>query len=134
MRRWFLVFLLVVLPAQFVWAAATRYCGHEAQVQAGQVPHFGHHEHEHEHQGSASATGAALEQGMSGDHDCGSCHFSCSSSVPAYFELPFVAAQPQTIGYTPPHNASRVPPGPERPQRYQRPFAARFGSGRLLHA
>lgn len=44
MRRLLLVFLLVFMPLQSIWAAASPYCGHESAPQAS---HFGHHVHEH---------------------------------------------------------------------------------------
>lgn len=46
MRRLLLIFLLVFLPLQSIWAAASPYCSHEAAPEAA---HFGHHVHEHDH-------------------------------------------------------------------------------------
>ncbi|MFS2098422.1 cation efflux protein, CzcI family [Variovorax sp. Varisp85] len=43
MRRWFLIFLLVLLPFQFSWASASAYCQHERDTQP---EHWGHHESE----------------------------------------------------------------------------------------
>lgn len=42
--RWLLALLLFALPAQFVWAAAARYCAHERTPTSF---HLGHHAHEH---------------------------------------------------------------------------------------
>jgi cytochrome c553 len=43
MRRWLLIFLLVLLPFQFSWASASAYCQHERDTQP---EHWGHHESE----------------------------------------------------------------------------------------
>ena len=43
MRRCFLVFMMVLLPFQWSWAAAAAVCEHEA----GKSRHFGHHAHVH---------------------------------------------------------------------------------------
>ncbi|WP_431129726.1 cation efflux protein, CzcI family [Variovorax paradoxus] len=43
MRRWLQIFLLLLLPFQFSWAASAAYCQHERDVQPS---HWGHHEHE----------------------------------------------------------------------------------------
>jgi hypothetical protein len=45
MRRYLLVFLMLLLPLQSVWSAAATICAHE-QTQAGER-HFGHHEAHH---------------------------------------------------------------------------------------
>ncbi len=44
MRRWLAIFLLVFIPLQFTWAAASAYSQHENWDAAN---HFGHHAHEH---------------------------------------------------------------------------------------
>ncbi|CAN7480090.1 hypothetical protein LJR129_003250 [Acidovorax sp. LjRoot129] len=87
MRRLLLTFLLVFLPLQSIWAAASPYCAHEAAPQAS---HFGHHAHEHhagasmEHAESSVSPGAgeALDlkalgntgPGAMADIDCHACH------------------------------------------------------------
>lgn len=87
MRRLLLTFLLVFLPLQSIWAAASPYCAHEAAPQAS---HFGHHAHEHhagasmEHAESSVSPGAgeALDlkalgntgSGAMADIDCHACH------------------------------------------------------------
>lgn len=43
MRRWLLIFLLLLLPFQLSWAASAAYCQHERDTQPG---HWGHHEDE----------------------------------------------------------------------------------------
>ncbi|MDB5828482.1 MAG: czcI [Variovorax sp.] len=60
MRRYLLVFLMLLLPLQSVWSAAATICAHE-QTQAGER-HFGHHEAHHATNGAtddANASGAS---------------------------------------------------------------------------
>ncbi|MBA4342298.1 MAG: hypothetical protein C0423_09110 [Methylibium sp.] len=71
-----LIFLLLLLPVQWTWAAAASICRHESSIHAS---HFGHHEHRHDHQASATASVDASDdtpqQGDSGVHaDCATCH------------------------------------------------------------
>lgn len=78
MRRALVIFLLAVLPFQFVWGAAAGYCRHEP---GSEVSHFGHHLHKHQSTaGKASdAAGDSAKQLAGEDADCISCHFSCAS-------------------------------------------------------
>lgn len=79
MRRLLLTFLLLFMPLQSIWAAASPYCGHEAAPQAS---HFGHHVHEHQAEASAESSSKAKESpdhkalATSGaaDMDCHACH------------------------------------------------------------
>ncbi len=93
MHRMLLVFLLVFLPLQSIWAAASPYCGHESAPQASQ--HFGHHVHDHQadlHGDDADAAPAAAYAGDTSDHkaltssgtvdmDCHACHGAGSGMV-----------------------------------------------------
>jgi hypothetical protein len=45
MARWLLFVLMVLLPAQFSWAAAAPYCTHESSPTSF---HVGHHAHVHQ--------------------------------------------------------------------------------------
>lgn len=85
MRRLLLAFLLLFMPLQFIWAAASPYCGHE---ESPQVSHFGHHVHEHQ-AGHADEGAATSQTGETLDHnalaasgamdvDCHACHGSGS--------------------------------------------------------
>ena len=79
LRRALLVLLLVLLPAQFAWAAVSSYCQHEA----GAAPHLGHHEHQHKADERASG-GQSGPAGGAWDPDCGTCHaaglaFACAA-------------------------------------------------------
>ncbi|MET1115570.1 MAG: hypothetical protein ABWY08_11560 [Comamonas sp.] len=76
MHRLVLVFLLLLLPVQWTWAAASSICRHESGAAS---QHFGHHDHRHE----AGVSGAAEVQKVSEagtqlsdlpHADCASCH------------------------------------------------------------
>jgi len=81
MRRWLTIFLLVLLPMQFVWASAASYCQHEQNVKAA---HVGHHEHQHDDASPAAEQAAADDTSSSSagiNHaDCSYCHLSCAKS------------------------------------------------------
>ncbi|MFT3821437.1 MAG: hypothetical protein QM750_28095 [Rubrivivax sp.] len=114
MRRWLLMFVLVVLPLQSVWGAAARYCLHERTDAAKQ--HFGHHEHRH--QASASAAAGDAADGLGADHaDCGQCHGGACASFPALpLNVAAMPPQPVQAGLQSPYR-SHTPPTPERPDR-----------------
>ncbi|MEJ5896370.1 hypothetical protein WIT60_05885 [Aquabacterium sp. G14] len=75
MRRWFAIFLLVLMPLQAVWSAAVPYCQHESAP--SQSRHLGHHQHHdhadvdgaqsHEHGKSDTGKGIA---DLDHDHHC----------------------------------------------------------------
>jgi len=76
MHRLVLVFLLLLLPVQWTWAAAASVCRHESGAAS---QHFAHHEHQHE----AGVNGAAEVKNLSesgtslfdlAHADCASCH------------------------------------------------------------
>ena len=69
MRRLLLIFLLVFMPLQSIWAAASPYCGHETVSQSS---HFGHHAHEHAADESPAAAKASTA--AAADMDCHTCH------------------------------------------------------------
>jgi uncharacterized protein involved in copper resistance len=79
MTRWLLIVLMVLLPAQFSWAAAAPYCAHESNPTSF---HVGHHTHVHEGTASAEAQQASSEPekekserpGLSDHSDCHYCH------------------------------------------------------------
>ena len=77
MKRYLAIFLLVLLPLQFNWAAMAGYCQHETGVAA---KHPGHHTHDH-----ASAdhreTGNNSSQSAGMDHDCATCHMGCTAAL-----------------------------------------------------
>ncbi len=118
MRRALLIFMIAMLPFQWVWAAAATICQHEA---CASTTHFGHHVHEHD-AGKAAGSGGG-EQGLPGgdDADCRVCQLSAAktcggSSVPVA-----AAATPcRGISATPLFD-SHIPCGLERPDRIATP-------------
>ena len=120
MRRLLLVFLLMFMPLQSIWAAASPYCGHEAAPQAS---HFGHHVHEHHaddgHAASSQADETPDHKGLatSGttDMDCHACHGAGSGMA--------LSASAQAIVVSVGHPAPQIAPAwvhpplsrPERP-------------------
>ena len=76
MRRFILVFMMVLLPLQWSWAAAASVCGHESEG-----AHVGHHEHRHEGHDAPEVTPAPMAPDAPGDTgpsdfhpDCQVCH------------------------------------------------------------
>ena len=86
MRRWLLIFLVVLLPMQLSWAAVASYCQHESGS-ATTTQHVGHHEHQHEADAASTSTGqtdtSAKPTSATGavDVDCGTCHAGCCSAM-----------------------------------------------------
>lgn len=119
MRRWFTIFLLILLPCQFTWAAAAAYCQHEKSTSAR---HIGHHEHEHKAhadtpQPSKHADGktAGSDAKLVFDEDCGVCQLSAVKPFAAKpLHLP-VATSPVMGGPLTP------PPSSQDPDRHERP-------------
>lgn len=72
--------MLVLLPIQFVWGAATGYCQHETRKAD---THFGHHVHEHQAKQAAGVKDSSeADRSIGGDHpDCPSCHLTSVSAV-----------------------------------------------------
>ncbi len=86
-KKALLLFLLICLPLQFVWAGAASYCAHE---QGSTVSHFGHHVHQHATESASQDDRGTLEKSKNttaADADCGYCHLSCQAS--------FLMAPPQ---------------------------------------
>jgi len=79
MKRYFLIFLLVLLPLQFSWAVAGAYCAHEEAA----VSHFGHHVHKH-HETTDDETrddGKHEAKKIQADTDCEYCHHVPSNAI-----------------------------------------------------
>lgn len=108
MKRYFLIFLLVLLPLQFSWAIAGAYCAHE---EAG-APHFGHHVHEHEEIKDDDKHEAKKIQA---DTDCDYCHHVPTSAI---FSAGPALAQPGLTAharYDGPRYVSHIPDLISRP-------------------
>jgi hypothetical protein len=84
MRRWLLVFLLILLPLQFSWAASAAYCQHEHDAQPS---HWGHHEHDQGRSaGDARSTDDAQKSPGTQPNavlgDCAACHLGHAQHAP----------------------------------------------------
>ena len=115
MRRWLSIFLLVMLPFQFSWAAAASYCQHETGKLSS---HFGHHEHKHE---AAKVKASDNERGDKAssfgalDDDCAMCHLGCMLPIAASQVVDF-ARSIQGHDLTPvPEFESHISGVPQRP-------------------
>ena len=80
MKRFFAILLMLVLPLQFSFAAASVYCANEANVT---VEHYGHHAHESEQLPPDLDT----TQKATGDTECGACHLGCAKLQTAVLAL-----------------------------------------------
>jgi hypothetical protein len=101
LRRWLLAVLAFMLSAQFAWAAAAAYCGHEANPAAA---HVGHHLHKHRAAPSdaahADTASDAAKSPLGADHpDCGYCHGGVAQPVALKIT---VAAMPAGRRFVPP--------------------------------
>jgi hypothetical protein len=63
-----MIFLLLIVPFQFSWAAAGNYCQHESGSAA---MHFGHHVHQHQDGAEKSQSNV---KSTKAHPDCGACH------------------------------------------------------------
>lgn len=110
MKKFLLVFLLLVLPFQMSWATVSAYCQHEKGAAA---KHFGHHDHQHQAQNDDDSKDGPL---VKIDKDCMYCHLSHVSIFTSSFVTPAVApasmpafADGYSIAFNPPDR-------PERPK------------------
>lgn len=115
MRRWLITFLIVLLPAQFSWAAVAVYCTHESGTQS---EHIGHHDHAL-HANDRVEAGPQLDpDGVpdSMDLDCGHCHGQCAAMLNGFDTLigASLVAHPVAESATP--WPAPAPTPPERPQ------------------
>lgn len=127
MRRWLLIAMLLVLPAQMVWAAAAPYCAHETKLAAAK--HFGHHEHQHKVTNPAIGADDGSDALGASHVDCESCHLGAGATLPcseiSVGDMPPAAVPDQPL----PRYRSHTPPGPERPNIAEASPAVRFGGG-----
>lgn len=109
-RRFLIIFFVMLLPLQFSWGAAATYCAHET---GSNVSHFGHHAHVHK-VASGSVDSKAFSTGGC-DPDCGYCH-SGSPQPPqsSAVNLPVAAKSIATLPEALPLRF-RVPDTIERP-------------------
>ena len=110
MKKFVLILLLLVLPLQMSWAAASAYCQHE---QGNHAWHLGHHVHQHK----ASADSAGQQDSGKVHSDCSACHGAshgqaafAGGASPAGVRAGALAVAPAPQFYT-----SHIPDGPKRP-------------------
>jgi hypothetical protein len=112
MRLWMIIFLAILMPLQFSWAATSRYCQHESDVSS---KHLGHHSHQHQTT-ERKASHADLAKVVALDMDCGTCHAGCSMAIQAQDVVETVDLTLQ-IAPRPLVQSSPAPEDrPERPQ------------------
>jgi hypothetical protein len=109
MKKFFLILLLLVLPLQMSWAAASAYCQHE---QDSSARHLGHHGHEHK--AKSEQTPAKKDAGQP-HSDCNFCHGIGQASIPATSGLVALAPGSLAVAPCPFFYASHIPDGPKRP-------------------
>lgn len=115
MRRWLLIFLVVLLPVQLSWAAVASYCQHESGTAA---QHLGHHEHQHEAGAAPSNDGDPHSKSNAAgavDVDCGTCHAGTCSAMVQSLNLMMVKLPSETHSATALRLSSRPASLPERP-------------------
>ena len=111
MRRWLAIFLLVSIPLQFTWAAASAYSQHENWDAAN---HFGHHAHEHKM--SADQETPDPMQSVNIESDCNVCHAGCAHALTGTIvQTPVITAVVGVVDYRA-HTTAPPSVRPERPQ------------------
>jgi len=110
MRRWLVLFFMLLLPLQSAWSAASAYCQHETTEQQSQ--HVGHHFHAH--QGEAKKSSGSQ---LTADADCAACHASAAAAIPSLLgSYDFaIASRPAQSVASPPFT-SALARAPDRPQ------------------
>ncbi|MES2952182.1 MAG: cation efflux protein, CzcI family [Pseudomonadota bacterium] len=115
MRRWLLIFLVVLLPMQLSWAAVASYCQHEIATTA---QHVGHHEHQHEADAASannSDTGTSPTAMGAVDVDCGTCHAGCCTVMLQSLNLVVAKLPSETHSASALRLTSQPASVPERP-------------------
>ena len=81
MKRYVLIFLLMLLPFQFSWAAVASYCQHESNPAAQHVGHHASADSKQEKQDQLADQSDDSKLNTGSDADCSFCHFSCSKPM-----------------------------------------------------
>lgn len=110
MRRLLLILMLLIMPFQASWGAASVYCSHESGAAA---QHFGHHSHQHKAEADDSKDTKPLSVV---DADCAFCQFSNAGmfAFPAH-AIPMISPQTQSPSLGADSFAVIRPERPERP-------------------
>ncbi|MFZ5520656.1 MAG: DUF2946 family protein [Pseudomonadota bacterium] len=108
MRRLLVILMLLIVPLQLSYAAASVYCQHETGKGAG---HFGHHSHVHKDDAGHEKGGAKLK---ALHEDCGTCHLGAPHFLLQDFQVAPIKvassepwAQPMRYGSTDPARIER---------------------------
>lgn len=127
----FFLVLLLILPVQFAWAAATGYCRHETGEAA---KHFGHHEHQHRVTPEGASKDSKAPSSLGADSDCGVCQLSAAQLVPSTkADIAISSTEPPRFAYGARYD-SYIPSGPERPDRTAPTPAVRIGGAVVIGA
>lgn len=109
-KRLLFVLLMLILPLQSAWAAASAYCQHE---QGTAMQHFGHHAHQHQAADKDKSGGGPQATFHA---DCAFCHLGCVGVVTSSLDIP--SSAPTSPAVSP--EISFLPTifleGPERPK------------------
>lgn len=117
MRRWFALFLFVMLPLQFTWTAVAAYCAHEGPAAAAHVGLL-HHGDGNDHAHGGFDVGPEPEGEAPGPHadHHHHCHGHCMALVDATVTAPVHGAAHARPLPPDPGAAEHVATPPERPQ------------------
>ena len=114
MRRYVILFLLVLMPLQLSWAAVGSYCDHESGQQA---QHLGHHPHQHtEGKGAADNKPGNIKQPGGTHADCSVCHAGAAIASVDESSTPGSSAGAKSISWCSDHAPSALKDRPERPK------------------
>ncbi|MBK9623505.1 MAG: hypothetical protein IPO38_02795 [Rhodocyclaceae bacterium] len=111
MKRLALIFLILLLPLQSVWAAASSYCQHEQGVA---TQHFGHHTHQH--QVTTDSNDGTGKSPLNVHADCSSCHLSCPAVTESVRSIAVTASGSLVVADHLDALSSVFPDHPERPK------------------
>lgn len=81
MKRLFAILLMLILPLQFSFAAASAYC--EDEVAVVTTEHYGHHDHGDAH----APVKPDADEKSAGHAECGVCHLGCAKLLNAPLTL-----------------------------------------------
>jgi hypothetical protein len=109
MSRLLILVIALLLPAQWVWSAASAYCQHES---GGSSQHFGHHVHAHVGEPKKSS-----DSKLAPDADCGSCQAAHTPLMASVSEaIALIASVNGAAALAAPPFSSALARAPDRPQ------------------
>lgn len=110
LKRLFFILLMLIVPLQATWAAASAYCQHE---QGAATQHVGHHAHQHQ-AADKDKSGGAPQAGFHAD--CAFCHLGCVGVVASSPDTPSITAASPAVSPEISFLPSIFLEGPERPK------------------